>query len=88
MGLNKRGQVIFYTFMLGLTILILALALAPSIKQQTDTARNPDNLNCTNPEISNFDKATCYVADLTLFHFVGGLIFIAGVIITARIVIG
>lgn len=86
--MNNKGQIIFYAFMLGLTIVILALALAPAVKQQVDTARNPTNLNCSDPAINNFNRATCYVADLTIFHFVGGLIFIAGIVITARIILG
>lgn len=86
--MNNKGQVLFFAFMVGLTILILALALAPAVRQQVDEARNPDNLDCSNDSISNFQKAGCYVADLTIFHFIGGLIFIAGMVITARIILG
>jgi len=83
---NKRGQVIFYALMLGITILVLALALSGPIRDQIDTARNPDNLDCSNASISTFDQATCYVSDLTTFYFVGGLIFIAGAVIAAKII--
>ena len=83
--MNTQGSILFYGFMLGLTILILGLALAPAVKEQIDSTRNPDGLNCTNPLITNFDKATCYVADLSMFYFIGGVIFIAGAIVTARI---
>ena len=82
--MNNRGQVIFYGFMLGLTILVLALGLAPAVKQQIDSTRNVNTteggagLDCENASISNYNKAACVVTDLTIFHFIGGLIFIAG----------
>jgi len=87
----KKGQVMFYSIMIGLTIIILALALAPAVSYFTESARNVttgDNygLDCSNSSISNFDKATCVVADLNLFYFIGGLVFIAGTIVTAKII--
>jgi hypothetical protein len=45
-------------------------------------------LDCSNGSISNFDRATCLATDLTLFQFVGGLIFMAGALVTARIIFG
>jgi len=83
---DNRGQVIFYGFMLGLTILVLALALADPVKEQIDTTRNASNMDCTNTSISTFDRSACIVTDLGLFYFIGGLIFIAGIAITAKIV--
>ena len=82
---NRKGQVLFYAFMVGLVVIILALALAPAIKQSTDTARNTDNMDCDNSSISDFQKGACISTDMTLFYFVGGLIFIGGVIFTAKI---
>ncbi|GAG96987.1 unnamed protein product, partial [marine sediment metagenome] len=77
---SKQGQVLFYGLMLGLTILVLALALAQPVKQQIDNARNlttydeTAGLDCNevNGTISNYNKAACVVADLTIFHFIGG----------------
>jgi Trk-type K+ transport system membrane component len=89
---NKKGQVLFYSLMLGITILIVALSLAFPVKQQVDSIRNTttldgsQGLDCTNTSISNFDKGTCIVADLTIFHFVGGLIFIALAVLGAKII--
>lgn len=83
---NNKGQALFYSFMLGVVIIILALALAGPVKSFVDTARNSDNLDCDNAGISNFDRAACVVADLTLFHFIGGLIFIGGAALAARII--
>ena len=82
---NKKGQVIFYAFMIGITILVLALALAPPVRTQVDEARTA--MDCGNESISNFYKAACVVSDLTIFYFIGGLIFIAGAVITAKIIL-
>ena len=84
--MNNKAQVIIYGLMLGLVIVILALALAGPIKERVEETMSSGNLDCSNSSISNFDKATCLATDLTLFQFVGGLIFIAGSIVAARIV--
>ena len=94
MVLNKKGQVFFYALMLGFTLLVLALALAGSIKDTVDSARaatmdeGQPGLDCSNSTISTFDKGACIVSDLTIFHFIGGLIFIAGAVITAKLIFG
>jgi len=90
MVLNKRGQIIFYGLMLGAIVIVLALALAPATKQFVDGARNEtslvggDGLNCTNPALSVYDKGACQITDLTLPYFIGGLIFIGVIAITAK----
>lgn len=80
-----------YSVMLGLVIIVLALALAPAGKQFIESSMNQTTgdtlgLDCNNDSISSFDKAACTVTDFSLFYFFGGLIFIAGVIITGRII--
>lgn len=89
--MNKRGSFTLYGLMLALTLVILAFALAPAVSDFTSSARNATvndtlGLDCNNESISNFDKATCVATDLTLFYFIGGLVFIAGAVITARII--
>jgi hypothetical protein len=89
--LNKRGSVLIYGMMVALTVLILALALAPAVAQFTNNAMNASDgdtigMDCNNISISNFQKAACYATDLNLFYFIGGLIFLAGAFITARVV--
>lgn len=91
MVMNKRGQVIFYAFMIGITIIILALALAPAIKSFTDDAMNQTigdkaGLDCNNVSISNFDKVTCNAVDLTAFYFIGGVLMIGLIVLSARII--
>ena len=88
--MNKKASIVIYGMMVGLTIIVLALALAPAGKEfisSTMDAPTEDTLglDCANESISNFDKAACTVTDFSLFYFFGGLIFIAGVIVTSRI---
>ena len=84
---NKQGSVVVYGLMVGLVILILGLALAPAVSEFTTGAMNETTgLNCSSELISNFDKAACVANDLTLLYFIGGVILIAGAIITAKIV--
>lgn len=84
---NKKGQVGIVAFMLGLTIIIVALSFAPGVKTQVDTSMNADNLDCDNSTISNFNKISCLAVDMNIPLVVGGFIFIGGAIILARIVI-
>ena len=89
--MNKKGQVIFYAFMIGLVIAILALALAPGVQESINLARNESTdssigLDCDNESISNFDKAACTTVDITLPYFIGFLIFLAGAVVLGRMV--
>ena len=88
---NKKASIQIYGLMLGLTVIILALALAPAGKEIIESSMNVTTgdvigMDCGNESISNFDRAACTVVDFSLFYFFGGLIFIAGVVITGRII--
>ena len=89
--MNKKGQLVILTFMVGLVVVILALALAPALQSQIDDARNVSTdssvgLDCSNESISNFDKAACVASDITLPYFIGFLLFFAGAIVVGRII--
>jgi uncharacterized membrane protein len=89
--MNKFGQVQLFGFMLGLVVIILALALAFPTREAANIAMNNTTddsvgLGCTNSSISNFDKISCYAADLTPFYFIGSLIMIGGVILLSKII--
>lgn len=91
--MNTKGQTVFFLFMLSLVIIILALALAGPLKELVDNARAPTSgdtlgLDCDNASISSFDKAACVTTDISIFYFIGGLIFITGIIISAKIIFG
>ena len=87
----KKGQVGMwgYMLMLGLVIIILALALAPAGKSFIDSAMGTTTadfigLDCATTT-NNFVKGTCTILDFSLVYFFGGLIFIGGGIISAKL---
>lgn len=83
--MNTKGQVIFYSFMIAICVLILALAFAPIMKQFVDDARG--DMDCTNaPDLTKFDQLACLAVDVQIFYFIGALIFMCGSIIAARVV--
>tara|TARA_Y100000310_G_C20285165_1_gene624511 strand:+ start:225 stop:482 length:258 start_codon:yes stop_codon:yes gene_type:complete len=84
--MNNKGQVIFFTLMIAIVFIIIALALSPGLKIHIDEMRGDTNLDCGNSSISTFDKGTCFITDLSMPYFIGALIFLAGVIITARLI--
>lgn len=84
--MNSKGSIALFALMLGLVVLILALAIAPPVNTSIQEARNSTGLDCDNSSISKFDKAACIGSDLTQFYFIGSLILIATLIITARII--
>ena len=89
--MNRRGNVMIYSVMLGVVVIILALSLASVGKEFINDAMNEtvgDNLgmDCGNSSISSFTKAACTITDFSLFYFFGGLIFVAGTIIVGRVV--
>lgn len=69
------------------------LTIGGAIKTTTDIADGVrgvnnsiggDGLNCSNPDLSDYDKGACGLTDLTPFYFIAGLIVIAGIIAHAR----
>ena len=93
--MNNNGQVVFFTLMIGLTVLVLALALAFPVKQAVDNATNytgnvtgeHQTLDCANSSISTFDKGACIISDMSMFYFIGGLIFMVDSIIVAKVLL-
>lgn len=91
--MNKSGSVVIFGLMLGMVIIILGLALAPVLQDSVDTAMNTSTsetfgLDCDNDSISSFDKAGCIAVDLSLFYYIGALIFIGGLVITTKVTFG
>lgn len=83
---NKKGQidVVVFLLMLGVTIMILGIALAPVLKEVIDISMNSSNMDCDNAGISKYTKMGCVVTDLSLFYFGMGLIILGGAVIAAR----
>ena len=111
--MNKKAQVSFFTLMIGLTVIVLALGLAFPVKQTVDNAMNATQtsnityevsngtaggyyvngtveimgMDCSNTSISTFNKGACIVTDMSMFYFIGGLIFMVGSILAARVLL-
>jgi len=92
--MNKKGQVGVWAFalMLGLTVVIVALAMAPAgqdVANETMSASTGDTLglDCDNASISTFQKGTCIITDFSMFYFFGALILIGGGLIVAKIIV-
>lgn len=91
--MNNRAQVWGYTLSLGLVIIILAMAMAPAGQSFVNDAMNETvgdklGLDCANDSISTFDKGTCIITDFSIAYFFGGLIFIGGSVVVAKLVFG
>jgi len=88
---NNRGQMFFVTMMIAIVFIILALVFAPVIKEFTDNAMNDSTdtsvgLNCTGTS-DNFVIADCLFVDFQNPYFIGFVIFAAGAIIGARLLL-
>lgn len=88
--MNNKGQTIFFTFMIAVVIIVLAIAFAYPLKQHFDNVRGPNTdtnsgLDCSNSSIADYQKAQCIITDASLPFFVFGLLAIAGLIIAARV---
>jgi len=91
--MNDNGQVFFFTLMLVVVAIFLAIALTPALHESITDARNDTNgatlgLNCTNPDLDNFYKGTCIITDLTLPYWLLIILGLAGASIGARVVFG
>lgn len=90
--MNNLGQAFFLMLMIGICIIILALALAPIVNEFNDDARNTTTqdgaagLDCGNTSISDFQNAGCIVNDITTSSFVGVLLAIGLAVIIGRII--
>lgn len=89
---NKRGQVIFYTLMLGIVVIILAMALTPVVNEFVNGAKNSTDethvgLDCSNESISDFTKSQCVITDITTPYFFFSVVAIALLVIGARLVL-
>lgn len=90
--MNSKGQLIFVTLMIAATVIILALAMAPAIKQSSEVSMSPSSdtnvgLDCSNQSISDYDKANCVMVDLALPYFFWGLLGLAAIIIGAKVIL-
>lgn len=85
---NKSGQTAIFAFMMGIVFFILGMALSPVLNDvvQGDEVNGVNGLNCSNPDISNQDKAYCTQTDL-MPPVLLGIIFGMGGLLLGRLMI-
>ncbi len=76
--------------MIGIVIIVLALAFAFPVKQAIDTTRSNSSgdftgLNCSSPP-DNYYRSACIISDLTTPYFIIGLLALGGAVIGAKII--
>jgi len=72
--MNKRGSTAFLLLMLGVVILVLAIALASPINTVVQESRETGQLNCSDDSIDSFKKGACIISDAYSPYFIGILI--------------
>lgn len=87
---SKKGQMIFVGIGIAVMVFLTVIAMIPALKDGITTARDVDNLDCSNSSISVGTQATCIVVDFWLFYFVisgvgAGLAYITGIALYNRI---
>lgn len=90
--MNNRGQVVFFALMLGIVVVLLAMALVPVVNQVVGETRNATTdtqvgLDCSNTSISDYVKSQCIITDVTTPYFFFGLVGIALLIIGAKVLL-
>ncbi len=83
--MNKKAlsfATIGVALMVGIVLVVLAMALAPSLNELVTLSTDSNNMDCANESISVFNRVTCISADSSQFLFIGGLLFLAFAIIS------
>ena len=82
MAMNKKGQVLFYSIMIGVVLFFLGINLAkPLLDVFTDVRTN---LSCDVASTYQ-EKANCVIVDVMLPLFIGVLFGFAGMVIGGRL---
>ena len=81
--MNKKGMVIIYAFMLGMVCFLLGMALSNPLRVTIEESMNSDELNCTNPSITQQDHANCTSLDIMTPLFTGLLFGLSGMLLGA-----
>ena len=82
LSFNKKAQGnLFFVLMMGITFIVLALALTPGIREVTTDAMNSSQIDCFNESISDQNKAICDSMDIQPFLYGIVLIGLAGILL-------
>ncbi len=75
--MNNKGQVLVFSFMIALMLIVIVYGLAPSGFQIVNQTMHVSNMDCDNSSISTFDKVSCVAVDMGMFYFLIGLLFLS-----------
>ena len=87
------GQINTIGIMIAVVVIVLALAIAPTMVEFSAGARNETDLvggtglNCTSTALSDYDKGACGIVDLYPVWFIGVLIGLAAIYFIAKIIV-
>lgn len=92
MTLNNKAQsggisALGFSAVVAIVLFIMGMTLFNFIAPQVDIARNTDNLDCTNPIISDATKLTCLGVDIVVPYYIILIFSAAGGVITYRLLI-
>lgn len=97
--MNDKGQVVFFTLMFTVVLIILAIALVAPVNEFVTDARGDSynettGLGCDNATIlanettGEFTRGTCVITDLYTPYFFGFLIALGAAVLGARVLAG
>lgn len=78
---DKRGSSLFVMLSLAIIFFVLGMALASPIRDVLDEAMDNEQLNCTDPAISQQNEAVCTSIDMFQPLLVGMILGLAGLLI-------
>lgn len=85
--MNKKGQTIGIGIIIGIFIFIIGFSVLNVLKPEVTTARDSDNLNCGNASaISDGNKLTCLVVDLTIPLIIWGILSLFAGVTISRVI--
>ena len=91
MKLNKHAQAgisaLGFSVVVAIMLFIIGITMFNFIAPQIDLARNPDNLDCSNPTISDATKLTCLGVDIVVPYYLILIFSATGGVITYRLLI-
>lgn len=81
--MNKRGLAFFYTFMLGIIVVVLGISFATPITQVIGNSMSSTELTCATPA-TDYDQAACWFLDILKPLLIGFFIILGLAIMTAK----
>ena len=89
--MTNKGQTsisaLGFSVVVAIFMFIIGMTIFNFIIPQVDTARSTENLDCSNPNISDSTKLTCLAVDLVVPYYIILIFSVTGGVITYRLLI-